>query len=89
MKGTRPIYVIFYGNWNGTGSNTAATRQPDRALFSTLGGNSAIELVTTTYGDNTGNVTGQVGLGGVATIVSSSTNLTDTSLRTTVSNAIS
>ena len=24
-----PIYLIFYGNWNGTGSNTASQRQPD------------------------------------------------------------
>jgi hypothetical protein len=26
LHGTVPIYIIWYGNWNGTGSNTAATR---------------------------------------------------------------
>ncbi len=32
MKGTSNVYVIWYGNWNGTGSNTAATRTADRAF---------------------------------------------------------
>ena len=70
-----PIYLIFYGNWNGTGSNTAASVSLIEHFVSTLG-NSAIEHVATTYGDNTGNVSGNVSLGGVAT-VSSSTNLND------------
>src|SRR6185437_10466307 len=81
-----PIYLIFYGNWNGTGSNTAASVSLIEHFVSTLG-NSAIEHVATTYGDTTGNVSGNVSLGGVAT-VSSSTNLNDTSLRTTVSNVL-
>jgi len=87
MKGTPNVYVIWYGNWNGTGSNTAATRSLIEHFLSTIGG-SALERVNSTYGDNAGNVTGNVRFGG-STITSSSTNLSDASLRTTVSNAIS
>jgi hypothetical protein len=86
MKGTPNVYVIWYGNWNGTGSNTAATRGAIEHFFSTIGG-SALELVNSTYGDTTGNVTGAVRFGG-STIVSSSSNLSDSSLQTTVSNAL-
>jgi hypothetical protein len=82
-----PIYLIFYGNWNSTGSNTQASVSLIEHFVSTLG-NTPIEHIATTYGDNTGNVSGNVSLGGV-TFVNSSTNLNDTSLRTTVSNAIS
>jgi len=86
MKGTPNVYVIWYGNWNGTGSNTGATRTAIEHFLSTIGG-SALELVNSTYGDNSGNVTGAVRFGG-STIVSSSTNLSDSSLQTTVSNAL-
>ena len=48
-----PIYLIFYGNWNGTGSNTAASVSLIEHFVSTLG-NSAIEHIATTYGDNHG-----------------------------------
>jgi len=82
-----PIYLIFYGNWNSTGSNTQASVSLIEHFVSTLG-NTPYEKIATTYGDTTGNVSGNVSLGGV-TFVNSSTNLTDTSLRTTVSNAIS
>ncbi len=82
-----PIYLIFYGNWNSTGSNTQASVSLIEHFISTLG-NTPYEHIATTYGDTTGNVSGNVSLGGV-TFVNSSTNLTDTSLRTTVSNAIS
>ncbi len=86
MKGTVPIFIIWYGNWNGTGSNTANTRSVIEHYVATLG-NSAPMLIDSTYGDNTGNVSGNVSFGG-SIIVSSSTNLTDTSLRSTVGNAI-
>ncbi|MGC2743061.1 MAG: hypothetical protein WA672_07725 [Candidatus Angelobacter sp.] len=42
-----PIYLIFYGNWNGTGSNTQASVGLIEHFVSTLG-NSAIEHVATT-----------------------------------------
>jgi hypothetical protein len=81
-----PFYVIWYGNWNGTGSNTQTTVSLVEHFISTLGG-TPYEHIATTYGDNTGNVSGNVSFGG-HTFVNSSTNLTDTSLRTTVANAI-
>jgi Phosphate-induced protein 1 conserved region len=86
MKGTPNVYVIWYGNWNGSGSNTTATRTAIEHFLSTIGG-SALELVNSTYGDTTGNVSGQVRFGG-STIVSSSTNLSDSSLQTTVANVL-
>jgi hypothetical protein len=86
MKGTPNVYVIWYGNWSGSGSNTGTTRTLIEHFLSTIGG-SALELVNSTYGDTTGNVTGAVHFGG-STIVSSSTNLTDSSLQTTVANAL-
>jgi hypothetical protein len=87
MKGN-PVnaYIIWYGNWNGTGSNTAATRSAIEHFLGTIGG-SAIELVNTTYGDNTGNVSGNVAFAG-STIVSSSKNLSDRSLQSTVANVL-
>jgi len=87
MKGTPNIYVIWYGNWAGTGSNTAATVSVVEHFISTLG-NTPYELINSTYGDNTGNVSGNLRFAG-HTFVNSATNLNDTSLRTTVSNAIS
>ncbi len=86
MPGTVNTYIIWYGNWSGTGSNTAATRSAIEHFLGTIGG-SAIELVNTTYGDTTGNVSGAVTFGG-STIVSSTTNLTDSRVQTQVNNAI-
>jgi len=86
MKGTVNAYIIWYGNWNGTGSNTAATRTAIETFLGTIGG-SALELVNTTYGDNTGDVSGQVHFGG-STIVSATQNLTDARVQTQVNNAI-
>jgi Phosphate-induced protein 1 conserved region len=81
-----PIYIIWYGNWSGTGSNTAATVSLVEHFISTLG-NTPYEKIATTYGDTTGNVSGNVSFAG-ATFVSSTTNLSDSRLKTTVSNAI-
>jgi len=87
MKGTVNIYLIWYGNWAGTGSNTAATRSLVEHFVGTLGG-TPYEVINSTYGDATGNVSGNLVLAGTTT-VSTATNLNDTRLRTTVSNAIS
>jgi len=86
MKGTPNIYLIWYGNWNSTGSNTAATRSLVEHFVMTLG-NTPYELINSTYGDNAGNVSGNLAFGR-STIVSSTRNLTDARLRTTVSNAL-
>jgi hypothetical protein len=80
------FYVIWYGNWSGTGSNTAATVSLVEHFITVLG-NTPYEKIATTYGDSTGNVSGNVTLGG-ATFVSTATNLTDSLLQTTVKNAL-
>jgi hypothetical protein len=82
-----PFYLIWYGNWNGAGSNTPATKTLVEHFVSTLGG-TPYEQIATTYGDNTGNASGNVSLGG-SIIVFSSTNLTDSSVQSTVGNALS
>src|SRR6476661_3493397 len=61
LKGTVPIYIIWYGNWNGTGSNTAATRTIIETLIGGLS-NSGYEKINSTYGDATGNVSGAMTL---------------------------
>src|SRR5215472_14019750 len=58
-----PIYVIWYGNWNGTGSNTSTTVNLIETFLNSLG-NTGYEKINTTYGDTTGNVTGNLHLGG-------------------------
>jgi hypothetical protein len=82
-----PIYIIWYGNWAGTGSNTATTVSLVEHFISTLG-NTPYEHIATTYGDTTGNVSGNVSFAG-HTFVNSTRNLSDARLQTTVSNAIS
>jgi hypothetical protein len=81
-----PFYLIWYGNWSGSGSNTAATVNLVERFVNTLGG-TPYENIGTTYGDSTGNVSGNVSLGG-ATFVASSTNLTDSSLQTVITNTL-
>ncbi len=56
-----PIYVIWYGNWNGTGSNTQATVSLIDTFLNSLG-NTGYEKINTTYGDTTGNVSGNLNL---------------------------
>src|SRR5262245_26450283 len=58
-----PIYLIWYGNWNGTGSNTQATVSLVEHFLSTLG-NTPYEKINSTYGDNTGNVSGNLSFAG-------------------------
>jgi Phosphate-induced protein 1 conserved region len=61
LKGTVPIYIIWYGNWNGTGSNTQTTVNLIDTLIGGLS-NSGYEKINSTYGDNTGNVSGAMTL---------------------------
>jgi hypothetical protein len=56
-----PIYIIWYGNWNGTGSNTQATvNLIDAFLAAKSLGGSGYERINTTYGDSSGNVSGNL-----------------------------
>jgi Phosphate-induced protein 1 conserved region len=62
-----PIYIIWYGNWNGGAkpSDSAATRSLIEGFLSSssLGG-SGYEAINTTYGDTTGNVSGHLNFSG-------------------------
>lgn len=56
-----PVYIIWYGNWNGTGSNTQATiNLIETFLGANALGGSGYERINTTYGDTTGNVSGNL-----------------------------
>jgi hypothetical protein len=61
-----PIHIIWYGNWaNGSKpSDSAVTVSLIEAfLASNALGSSGYEAINTTYGDNTGNVSGHLGFG--------------------------
>jgi len=79
-------YIVWYGNWNSTGSNTAATKSLIEHFLGTIGG-SNIEKVNTTYGDTTGNVSGNVRFGG-STTNTSTANLSDAGVQSVVANAL-
>ena len=88
MKGNPVnVYAIWYGNWSSTGSNTGATVSLVEHFLGTIGG-SALEKVNTTYGDNSGSVTGNVHFAGHA-FNTSTANLSDSGVQSVVSNAIS
>jgi hypothetical protein len=82
-----PIYLIWYGNWNGVGSNTARTKVLVEHFLSVLG-RSPYELINTTYGDNTADVSGNVSFGGSIINVANK-NLTDAGVQGVVASALS
>jgi hypothetical protein len=65
------VYLIWYGNWNASGSDTPYTQNLVEHFLSTFGG-SQLALVNTLYNDPTGNVSGNYLLGGPAGTASSS-----------------
>ena len=84
-----PIYVIWYGNWNGSGSNTMATVSIVEQWLNTVG-NTPYENINTTYGDNTGNVSGNLNLGGaIFDTGSQGTRLSNTRLSNIVTRSFS
>src|ERR1051326_4814300 len=64
LKGSPvPIYVIWYGNWtNGArpSDSQATVSLIETFLGSNALGGSSYEAINTTYGDNTGNVSGHL-----------------------------
>lgn len=87
-----PIYAIWYGNWNGgaraSDSLTTVSLIEGFLASSSLGG-SSYESINTTYGDNTGNVSGHLNFGGhVFDNYSAGTKFGDRSLPGIVSRAI-
>jgi hypothetical protein len=87
-----PIYVIWYGNWtNGTHASDSQTTVNliDSLLGSGGIGGSGYERINTTYGDNSGNVSGNLVLSRqVFNTGSNGTSISDATLQTIVSNAI-
>jgi hypothetical protein len=84
-----PIYLIWYGNWNGSGSNTAATVSLVEHYVNSLG-NTPYEKINSTYGDTTGNVSGNVTLGGaIFDTGSQGTRLTNNRLSAIVTRSFS
>lgn len=65
LKGSPvPIYIIWYGTWtNTTGSNTMGTVNTIDTWLNSVG-NTPYEHINTLYGDASGNVSGNLNLGG-------------------------
>ena len=88
-----PIYFIWYGNWtNGPhASDSQTTINLLNSLFSAGGiGGSGYERINTTYGDNSGNVSGGLQLTqSTFDNYSRGTRLTDSGVQAVVSSAIS
>ena len=93
MPGAVDVYFIWYGNWtNGSrASDSQTTVGLLDALFTTGGiGGSGYELINSTYGDNSSNVTGNIALAGSTTDnYSLGKRLSDSKVQLVVSNAIS
>jgi len=93
LKGSPvPIYIIWYGNWS-TGprpSDSGATVSLIQGFLSSsaLGG-SSYEAINSTYGDNTGNVSGKLNFAGsVFDSYSQGTRFGDRNLTTIVSSHV-
>lgn len=90
LHGNVPVYVIWYGNWtNGPkASDRQATVNTIDTFLNGLGG-SALELVNTTYGDNSANVSGLLHLQSqIFDTGSQGTSLTNTRLTRIISTAL-
>jgi phosphate-induced protein 1 len=93
MPGTVHIYYIWYGNWqNGPKpSDSLSTVNLLNDLFAATGGmgGSGYARINTTYGDGLSNATGNMVLAGsIKRKYPRGTQLTDTSVRQLVSNAL-
>jgi hypothetical protein len=93
MAGTPHIYFIWYGNWvNGShSSDSQTTVNLINNLFGTGGmSGSGYELINSTYGDNSNDVSGSFSLAGSTNNnYSNGTRLSDNAIKSIVSSAIS
>ncbi|HLH09184.1 MAG TPA: hypothetical protein VKW78_18245 [Terriglobales bacterium] len=83
-------YFIWYGNWGAGGSNSSETITLLNDLYSSGGlNNSGYERINSTYGSNSGNVSGSVELAATAyDNYSHGTRLSDSAVEAVVANAI-
>lgn len=90
MGGNVNVYLIWYGNWNQlNGTDTPAGQQIVRDFFSYIGGSPYMQ-VNNTYSTATTLLTGVVNFGGETTDTGSQgTALSDSKIRTIVTNSIS
>jgi len=85
MHGAVNLYFIWYGNW---GSEYTNASNIINAWATAIGG-SSYENINTTYGDATGNVSGQIHYAGFALDAGSQgTSLSDNSIANIVSSAL-
>jgi hypothetical protein len=85
MHGTVNLYFIWYGNWGSEYTNASTIIN---AWADAIGG-SPYENINTTYGDTTGNVSGQIHYAGFALDGGSQgTSLSDKSIAAIVSSAL-
>jgi hypothetical protein len=93
MPNTVNIYTIWYGKWNGGTSHSSDSQQTVNLVkgFITGVSGSGYEMINSTYGDNTNNVTGLVNLAGSVNLLQEplGTNLSDSNISTIVSKMIS
>src|SRR5438067_9135640 len=93
MKGNVNAYFIWYGNWNNGAriSDSGTTVNLLTGLFGSSGiGGSGYEKINSTYGDNSGNVSGNVALvQSVFDSYSQGTRLSDSKVQAVVARAIS
>jgi len=93
MPNTVNVYFIWYGNWtNGTRpSDSQTTVNLIDALYGSGGlSGSGYEMINSTYGDNSHNVSGLLTLAGSTTNnYSNGKRLSDNAIKTIVTNAIS
>jgi hypothetical protein len=93
LKGSPvPIYIIWYGNWNG-GAKPSDSQTTVNLLQGFLGSNSlggsSYEAINTTYGDNSGNVSGHLNFSGaVFDNYSQGTQFGDTKLQAIVNSHV-
>lgn len=86
------IYFIWYGNWNGSGNNTATTVNQLTALYGGAGalGGSGYEQINTTYADTANVVSGNLAHTGVDQYpgYTYGTRLSDSNIKSIVTNYI-
>ena len=85
MHGTVNVYFIWYGTWGAEYTKASAIIND----WANAIGSSPYENINTTYGDTTGNVSGQIHYGGFALDAGSQgTSLSDNSIAAIVSSAL-